>query len=183
MNSTGPSGSSSIGFSTGSVVVPAKSLTMLTSCRVMALSRLRLADVAAAEDADVQAHALGGRPVMPMRVTAISPPPGRPSCCGVPRRQTASAVSSSSYCSAREQAARRATTSRIGRARRLRPRARPRTPPRSRSRAPAPWRPRSRRARARRSAPRRPRCPRRSTGAGSRSCAPAARGSAAGSRR
>ena len=42
MKSTGPSGSSSIGFSTGSVVVPAKSLTMLTSCRVMALSRLDL---------------------------------------------------------------------------------------------------------------------------------------------
>ena len=42
MKSTGPSGSSSIGFSTGSVVVPAKSLTMLTSWRVIALSRLDL---------------------------------------------------------------------------------------------------------------------------------------------
>jgi hypothetical protein len=42
MKSTGPSGSSSIGFSTGSVVVPAKSLTMLTSWRVMAFSRLLL---------------------------------------------------------------------------------------------------------------------------------------------
>ncbi len=31
-----------MGFSTGSVVVPAKSLTMLTSWRVMALSRLLL---------------------------------------------------------------------------------------------------------------------------------------------
>ena len=39
MNSTGPSGSSSIGFSTGSVVVPARSETIDTSCRVIAFSR------------------------------------------------------------------------------------------------------------------------------------------------
>ena len=38
MNSTGPSGSSSIGFSTGSVVVPATSDTIDTCCRVMAFS-------------------------------------------------------------------------------------------------------------------------------------------------
>ena len=38
MNSTGPSGSSSIGFSTGSVVVPATSETMETSCRVIAFN-------------------------------------------------------------------------------------------------------------------------------------------------
>ena len=36
MNSTGPSGNSSIGFSTGSVVVPAISETIETSCRVIA---------------------------------------------------------------------------------------------------------------------------------------------------
>jgi hypothetical protein len=40
MNSTGPSGSSSIGFSTGSVVVPGWSETIATSCRVIAFSRL-----------------------------------------------------------------------------------------------------------------------------------------------
>ena len=38
MNSTGPIGSSSIGFSTGSVVVPATSETIDTSCRVRAFS-------------------------------------------------------------------------------------------------------------------------------------------------
>ena len=38
MNSTGPSGSSSIGFSTGSVVVPATSETIETCCRVSAFS-------------------------------------------------------------------------------------------------------------------------------------------------
>ena len=38
MNSTGPSGSSSIGFSTGSVVVPATSETIETSCRTSAFS-------------------------------------------------------------------------------------------------------------------------------------------------
>ena len=38
MNSTGPSGSSSIGFSTGSVVVPAISETIETSCRVIAFN-------------------------------------------------------------------------------------------------------------------------------------------------
>ena len=38
MNSTGPIGSSSIGFSTGSVVVPAISETIETSCRVIAFS-------------------------------------------------------------------------------------------------------------------------------------------------
>ena len=38
IQSTGPSGSSSIGFSTGSVVVPAISETIETSCRVIAFS-------------------------------------------------------------------------------------------------------------------------------------------------
>ena len=42
MKSTGPRGSSSMGFSTGSVVVPANSETMDTFCRVMAFSRLDL---------------------------------------------------------------------------------------------------------------------------------------------
>ena len=42
MNSTGPSGSSSIGFSTGSVVVPGVADTIATSCRVIALRRLDL---------------------------------------------------------------------------------------------------------------------------------------------
>ncbi|MGC3999877.1 MAG: hypothetical protein QM767_21505 [Anaeromyxobacter sp.] len=42
MNCTGPSGCSSKGFSTGSVVVPAWSETMETLCRTSALSRLDL---------------------------------------------------------------------------------------------------------------------------------------------
>ena len=42
MNSTGPSGSSSIGFSTGSVVVPATGETIETCWRVIAFSRLDL---------------------------------------------------------------------------------------------------------------------------------------------
>ena len=60
MNSTGPSGSSSIGFSTGSVVVPAISgddRDLLPGHRVQ---QRRLAGVAAAEQADVQAEAFGG---------------------------------------------------------------------------------------------------------------------------
>ena len=99
MKSTGPSGSNSIGFSTGSVVVPAKSLTMLTSWRVIAFSRLDLPTLR--------------RPKMPMcrrmpfgasmRLTRAPPAQSstpRPRVWGVPRRHTASAVSSSSYCAA-----------------------------------------------------------------------------------
>jgi len=42
MKSTGPIGSSSIGFSTGSVVVPASGDTIETCCAVSALSKLDL---------------------------------------------------------------------------------------------------------------------------------------------
>jgi hypothetical protein len=42
MKRTGPSGRSSIGFSTGSVVVPGVAETIETSCRVSAFRRLDL---------------------------------------------------------------------------------------------------------------------------------------------
>ncbi len=115
MKRTGPSGSSSIGFSTGSVVVPAKSLTIETSWRVIALSRLDLPTLR--------------RPKMPMwrriprgaSMSPISSPIAhpsrlRPSLSGMPRRQTASALSSSSNCSALSRPS-LTTTSRIVRPR------------------------------------------------------------------
>ncbi len=57
---TGPSGRSSIGFSTGSVVVPATAEVMETCWRVTALRRSRLADVAAPEDADLESPCPSG---------------------------------------------------------------------------------------------------------------------------
>jgi hypothetical protein len=60
MNSTGPMGSSSIGFSTGSVVVPATSETMETCLAGERVQQRRLADVAAAEQADVETQSFGG---------------------------------------------------------------------------------------------------------------------------
>ncbi len=57
MKSTGPRGRSSIGFSTGSVVVPAKSRDDRDVLPCDGVEQAALADVAAPEDADVQAHA------------------------------------------------------------------------------------------------------------------------------
>ncbi len=141
MKRTGPSGSSSIGFSTGSVVVPAKSETIETSWRVIALSRLDLPTLR--------------RPKMPMcrrmpRGASIRPISALLSAVDaaaelVGHAEPADGLGAEQLVElpgAQQAVVQRPPRGSCGRAR-ARP-ARRRWPPRSRARARAPWRPRSR---------------------------------------
>ena len=93
-NSTGPSGSNSIGFSTGSVVVPATADTMDTCCRVIAFSSEDLPTFLRPKRPMWSRNAFGA--------ACISAPPSRIRAAGAlnPSRDTASADVQASNCSA-----------------------------------------------------------------------------------